>query len=92
MDPVVCSGSTENDAHSILLNNTQILVFICNCVLSANDIAQQMSRYDDGVYHIYECVFVNAFMNTGNMSLINMNNSSHMAHMHVHVHVHYAVI
>ena len=46
MDPVVCSGSTENDAHSILLNNTQILVFIYNCVLSANDIAQQMSRYE----------------------------------------------
>ena len=66
MDPVVCSGSTENDAHSILLNNTQILVFICNCVLSANDIAQQMSRYDDERYHIHECVYmyVHAFMNT----------------------------
>ena len=50
MDPVVCSGSTENDAHSTVLNNTQISVFIYKCVLSANDIAQQMSRYDDGRY------------------------------------------
>ena len=33
----------------IILNNTQIVVIICNCVLgvlSANDIAQQMSRYE----------------------------------------------
>ena len=51
MDPVVCSEPTENDAHSILLNNTQILVFIYKCVLNANGIAQQMSRYDDGRYH-----------------------------------------
>ena len=29
---------------------------------------------DDGRYHIYECVYVHAFMNTGNMSLINKNN------------------
>ena len=88
---MVCSGSTENDAHSTVLNNTEILVFIYKCewgVLSANDIAQQMSRYDDGRYHIYESVYVHAFMNIGNMSLINMNTSSHMAHMHVHVHVH----
>ena len=63
--------------HSTVLNNTEILVFICNCVLGvlrANDIAQQMSRYDDGRYHIYECVYVHAFTNTGNISLINMNN------------------
>ena len=34
------------------------------------------SRYDVGRYHIHASVYVHAFMNTANMLLINMSDSS----------------
>ena len=34
------------------------------------------SRYDVGRYHIHASVYVQAFMNTANMLLINMSDSS----------------
>ena len=35
------------------------------------------SRYDVGRYHIHASVYVHAFMNTANMLVINMSDSSH---------------